>query len=386
MSVTKLIRNKNGRRTPVYRAQVYVAGQRLADRIFDTQAAAHAWHDATRLNYVRGFHADATVEDITFDQCLDKYVAERLAKLEESTRQSRMLRVTHFRQCPLSNLKMSQMNARALDLWMQWALKQKTAAGKRRTSFLAELKCLSAVLNWYRNYTDADYVVPITKRHREMAKFRRAKMRRPDYFARPDEVRAWIGWLKDHRPPIYYRLACFMMLTGCRIGEATGLLWQEINLDQSFARVVRVCSWDFHTKQPRLEERTKTDGSVRLLLLSEALKTLLREMLEDKEPGQTLVFPNRKGELLKYNAVQSAFNAGFKALDLPWRSTHICRHTFATMALMATRDLGGVQAALGHGNQRITEKYAKNVALLNSGTAEKTSAFLQIDVNKKVHT
>ena len=33
----------------------------------------------------------------------------------------------------------------------------------------------------------------------------------------------------------------------------------------------------------------------------------------------------------------SNFNAGFIALKLPWRSTHICRHTFATLALMTTK-------------------------------------------------
>ena len=51
------------------------------------------------------------------------------------------------------------------------------------------------------------------------------------------------------------------------------------------------------------------------------------------------------------------------------------------MALMATRDLGAVQASLGHGSQKITEGYAKNVALLESGTAEKTASLLH-SINK----
>jgi hypothetical protein len=47
---------------------------------------------------------------------------------------------------------------------------------------------------------------------------------------------------------------------------------------------------------------------------------------------------------------------------------------------MASRDIGSVQAALGHKSQQMTEKYAKNVAMLESGTAEKTASLFQLNV------
>ena len=43
------------------------------------------------------------------------------------------------------------------------------------------------------------------------------------------------------------------------------------------------------------------------------------------------------------------------------------------MALIATRDISSVQASLGHTSSRMTEKYAKVIALLNRETAEKTT-------------
>ena len=49
------------------------------------------------------------------------------------------------------------------------------------------------------------------------------------------------------------------------------------------------------------------------------------------------------------------------ALKLPWSSTHILRHSYATMALIATRDLSFVQASLGHTSSRMTEKYDRKV-------------------------
>ena len=86
-----------------------------------------------------------------------------------------------------------------------------------------------------------------------------------------------------------------------------------------------------------------------------------------------MVFRSQKGDILKYNAIQKAFNTGFKKLDMPWRSTHILRHTYATMALMATRDLPAVQASLGHRSLKTTEKYAKTVGLLHEKIGKKTT-------------
>jgi len=73
-----------------------------------------------------------------------------------------------------------------------------------------------------------------------------------------------------------------------------------------------------------------------------------------------------------HTTVQLAFNAGFEALNLPWRSTHICRHTFATITLMETQNLSAVQASLGYMEAGMTQRYAKTVALLSSETGEKT--------------
>ena len=53
--------------------------------------------------------------------------------------------------------------------------------------------------------------------------------------------------------------------------------------------------------------------------------------------------------------------------------THILRHSYATIALIATRDLSSVQASLGHTDMKVTQQYAKVVALLNRDTAEKTT-------------
>ncbi|MCZ0931785.1 MAG: tyrosine-type recombinase/integrase, partial [Oligoflexia bacterium] len=62
----------------------------------------------------------------------------------------------------------------------------------------------------------------------------------------------------------------------------------------------------------------------------------------------------------------------------PWRGTHICRHTFATMALYATKDLPSVQAHLGHTTPQMTERYAKLAKMISADTAEKTAKVFKL--------
>lgn len=382
MSVTKLNRTKHGKKVTYYRAQIYVRGVRLADRVFDTQATAHAWHDQEKRKLEEDPSADVR-QDITFGEVFELFVEDAKRRLKPSSVQAQESRFPYLRCEILTHTKMEEFNSKTVVLWIRWLLSLPSANSKKRQTYEAELKYLGVVLNWYRNYTDASFVIPITKQHREMVRFKVVQPRRPDYFARPEEIREWIAWLKQHRNPVYHRLATLMVLTGARVGEACGMLWDMIDLDDKTARVVRSVRWDHWTRRPVLQETTKTEGSVRTLNLPDELVDLLRA-LKGEGNGTGPVFKGANGELLKYNAIQSAFNAGFKALGQPWRSTHICRHTYATIAYLATRDLSAVQASLGHKSYKVTERYAKAVALLNRGTAEKTARVF--DLRGRNHT
>ncbi len=85
---------------------------------------------------------------------------------------------------------------------------------------------------------------------------------------------------------------------------------------------MRRIRWDHYTRKPHLEDATKTEASARLLVLSDELISILKAMRGENRASEFL-FTDKKGGALKYNAIQSAFNAGFIALKLPWRSTHI---------------------------------------------------------------
>ncbi len=232
------------------------------------------------------------------------------------------------------------------------------------------------ILTWYRNSINPSFVVPIVKRHRKRCFYKPIVPRRPDYYAKPEEVRQWLEWLKSHRIPVYYKLALLLTHTGMRVGEGCGLTWEAIDFERRTAMIVRSVRWDHETRKPVMEESVKSAESVRVVTLPQVVIEMLKEFAKKDGP----VFVDNGGELLRYRAIQSIFNRGFIHCGLPWRSTHICRHTFGTLALMATKDLSAVQASLGHRSRSVTEKYAKSIAMHSSETAEKTAAL--IDLNK----
>ena len=374
MAIIKRYIKKNGQKKVCYQAQVYVKGFRLNCKTFKTKTEACIWHDKEKEQLLKNpLQFNQEKSNVVFSECLKRYMEEAFPLLGKSTQQGYETRFRYLVKGPLPHVRMEHLNAKCIYNWMNWLKKHRTARNKGRKTFVGELKFLSAVLNWYRNFVDEDFNVPITKKHRQLCHYKSVPPKRPDYYARPEELRAWIKWLKENRDnPVYWKLATFMLLTGARVGEACGMLWSAVDLEQKTARVVRRIRWDQRTKRPYLEETTKSSASVRLLILSDELVGILKRMKEESE-DQGLLFADRKGEALKYNAIQTNFNAGFKALNLSWRSTHILRHSYATMALIATRDLSAVQASLGHTDMKVTQQYAKVVALLNRDTAEKTT-------------
>ena len=200
--------------------------------------------------------------------------------------------------------------------WIGWLKAHPTAKNKGRQTFIHELKFLKLILHWYRNFVDEDFNVPITKKHRQICYYKPVPPKRPDYYAKPEELRAFVKWLREHRSnPVYWQLALFMILTGARVSEACGMCWDCVDLESGQARVIRRMAWEQRSKRPYLEETTKTSASVRVLLLSDELMEVLKDMKKENQNKMGLLFTDMKGEALKYNAIQSAFNAGFKSFQ-----------------------------------------------------------------------
>ncbi|MDE0119843.1 MAG: site-specific integrase [Bdellovibrionales bacterium] len=370
---------KQNRPTTFYQAEVFVQGVRVSTKTFQTKKEAVFWHEMERHKF------QATISNvnkmITLKDCVDQFLKDAQTRMSFSSLQRYKWLSNYCYSSPLADVQMSELKGIHVVEWISW-LKTSVTINKRRNSFRRELKFLNTILTWYKDFLNEDFNVPVTKKHKQLCALKVKKLRRPDYFIQPEDAKRWVEWLKENKGsnPVYWKLATFMLLTGARVGEACGLKWDAVDFKRNLVRIVRRVSWDYWNKAPTLEDVTKTAQSARILLLPKNLKDILLEM--KKERLNDVVFTDQKGNLLKYNAIQSAFNHGFTALGLPWRSTHICRHTYATIALMTTKNLSAVQASLGHTEQRTTQQYAKTVALLSSDVAEQTASAIFKDSRK----
>ncbi|MBF0440692.1 MAG: site-specific integrase [Oligoflexales bacterium] len=382
MSVTVVTRKKkNGKKVTKYRAEVYIDGARVESKIFETKGSAIIWHDQTKARWLSGHPCagQIPINEATFNDVVIKYKSERLPQLKLSSQQSMVARFGHFEKSPLMQVSMKDFRANTIDSWLEWLKKQPTVKNRNRDHFKAELKYLAVILNWWRDYYDETFNIPIVRRHYINCFYKPVPKRRPDYFIRPEELRNWLTYLRDNTPnPVYFRMAAFMVSTGVRLGEAAGLMWDRIDLNAKECRIDRTLSWDHSTKQPYLVDDVKSIESARILPLSDEIVQMLAE-LKRISNLRNPVFHKGNGCFLSDNSVRRNFNRAFKACNLPWTATHICRHTHATISLMANDgNLSVVQSILGHKDQSVTQQYAKVYSMPKREAINRTAQKLNL--------
>ena len=170
-----------------------------------------------------------------------------------------------------------------------------------------------------------------------------------------EEVRRWLTVLDASE---YARrkdlpdLVRFLLGTGCRLGEALGVRWEDVDLvGQSVhvrRTVIRVANEGLRTKSP------KSRSGERLLGIPAWLVQLLRER-RSIVTGDGPVFPDAVGGYRDSQNVERAFRAVREGTDFAWVVPHTYRKTVATLM-----DRGGLSARtiadqLGHSRISMTQ-------------------------------
>jgi integrase len=167
---------------------------------------------------------------------------------------------------------------------------------------------------------------------------RNAEQKRNRYLSRPETARL-IGALEEHPERGSADAILFMLLTGCRKGEALNATWAQFDLDR---RIWTKASSE--TKQRR-EHRVPYSSAVAEIL----------EQRRGKAAGAQ-VFPGSFGAPLRdvrRTWISVCQNAGLHDVRL-----HDLRHTFASLLASSGQSLLVVGELLGHSNTQTTKRYA----------------------------
>ncbi|MGF6593139.1 tyrosine-type recombinase/integrase [Pseudomonas sp. 2835] len=207
-----------------------------------------------------------------------------------------------------------------------------------------------------------------------------------------EEANNLIDWMYQNFAPraqVFAAFYEFAFYSGMRTGEIMALRWDEVDLEKKTAHVCRI------VVERTVVERTKTKYTRTVMLNSRAMSALaIARKVADARSSQKrrvsttspYVFqPSGKSPFMKApNVPAEHFNRAVEALGIPERSQYNCRHTYATMCLMAGMNPAFIAGQLGHTVQVLLSTYAK---WLNSANdwAELSKLESQLIGTKSVH-
>ena len=159
--------------------------------------------------------------------------------------------------------------------------------------------------------------------------------------------------LLDHvSSPVYRAVFGTQLMLGLRIGETLGMKWSDI--EGNIVHIRQQIQRDRKTKQ-LVEQDLKTAKSRRTL----PIPAPLLAVLEGLPRSSQYVFASKTATPLEpRNAQRELYNAAKKA-GLEGVSTHVLRHTYATLNVTSGVPINVISVALGHTHLSTTMIYAE---------------------------
>ena len=195
-----------------------------------------------------------------------------------------------------------------------------------------------------------------------------------------EQLATFLASVREHRHAAAFH---FLATTGARRGEALGLGWSQVDLDERWASVVpgRVLADSRHgvpvwssPKTERGRRRIALDvGTVAVLRALKAAQAAEKLKLGQAYIDHDLVFCWEDGRPIQPNAFSKSFGAAVARAGLPRIRVHDLRHTYCTLALQAGVDTKIVSDRVGHSTTAIT-----------SGIYQHVSPQMQSDVAERV--
>lgn len=196
----------------------------------------------------------------------------------------------------------------------------------------------------------------------------------------PDELRAF---LEEADKTPFGPVLRFISRTGVRRGEAVGLRWDDVDMDEGVAHIrssLTVTQGEVAVNGP------KTESGERYVGLDTATVSLLRDV-KRKQAEQALalgvgdrfnpggyVFVRSDGEHLRPDSISQVVRRITKAMGRPELHTHSLRHTRGTTFLEAGIDIKIVSDQLGHSDVAFTQRTYQHVSVKLAKQAAKDAA------------
>lgn len=198
-----------------------------------------------------------------------------------------------------------------------------------------------------------------------------------------DEVKEILDIIKDET---IYPIVMMTVTYGLRRGEVLGLTWDDIDFENRTISINKIIV--NVNGGTTLKEYCKTDSSVRICTMTDAIYDLLKNELRTQEMNRMiykdeyiendydLVFTCQNGKMRSPRGLSSSYAYILRKHNIPATRFHDLRHTAATLMFKHGASASVVQHALGHSSINTT----MNVYVHNTDTTNKQAAQIMGDL------
>ena len=318
-------------------------------RMFYTLKEAIEWKNSHSSNDI----PDKKAKDPLISEIWERYKEAVFPSIERSSVETKLYRSGLIED--LFDYQTSEITPRLIDDIIRKAKATSTKNGhKKRYNFDKEIDELKVLFNWYRENDDYKFASPVLKRHYDIGKIRDIPERNKKM--KPEEFLLFLASLKQTCDVLFYDLAVTQFYTASRIGEMAGLQKECVDFTNKQLEIKFNAVWDRHRKFGYLKNRPK-NGKIRYCEINQTMKESLLRQFNTSKCGYVF---QKDGQPLMYRDIQYNYNKALKECGLfpKYASTHIMRHSMASITRSVTGSLDAVQAVTGHINIRQVEHYA----------------------------
>ena len=156
------------------------------------------------------------------------------------------------------------------------------------------------------------------------------------------------------------RKLCLLLClyTGLRIGEISGLKWEDINFSSKSLEIKRTIERIKNTDEPShaktilIASTPKSETSNRIVPIPDFLIPFLQEF---KSENQYYILSNSE-KMYDPRQFESFYERFLKSCNVNYANFHTLRHTFATRSIESKMDIKTLSEILGHSSIEITLK------------------------------
>lgn len=319
-----------------------------------------------------------TAGNASINFVFDRYISLK-QHLKDSTRSGYIYTYNHFVRKDFGKKKIADIKYSDVVQYYLYLLKDKNIA-------LGTLDSIHCLLHPTFELAVRDDIIrknPATGAMKEVNR-KSGKNRGIRHALTIEQQRAFMNYISNS--PVYYHwwpLFTFLLGTGCRIGEAIALRWDDLDFKNKMITINHsIANYKSEEKNKCVSTLStpKTEAGIRTIPMLDVVYDALKLEEEDQQENgfnetvidgvSGFVFQNRFGNILNQQAVNSAIKRIVtnynneeeitaarekrNPLILPYFSCHILRHTFATRLCEQETNLKVIQSIMGHRNIETT--------------------------------